>query len=272
MMRLNASASFEFSMELGILEEADKIDIAAVVDAWLDDFTSDCSRRREYTQNRVFTEPDDVDCSFGLETMLKEGMWEQWNEGLEERCLQWLAVPSNLSRLESGISAEVSMVTKAFEASGDTPSYPQSTLWQELSFRARQAIGMKASEDKIGSPERERIREDLICLHTRLTQEFRSRMDEYIKSSPEKNVVLIERRSKTVCAQGVDLPDAIQRLSAFRLPGCLMEPTPRNTAGDCVFDVYLVPECMNFGREDAHLVERWGDYERSLINAAPKAA
>jgi hypothetical protein len=86
------------------------------------------------------------------------------------------------------------------------------------------------------------------------------------------SVVLIEQSSNTVCAQGSDVPHAIDGLAAFRWPRSILEPTSRSTTGDSVYHAFCGPGCMASDPDDAHLVERWGEYIQSFIAVASGAA
>ena len=97
-------------------------------------------------------------------------------------------------------------------------------------------------------------------------------MDYDIRSYDWESVVLIEQSSNTVCAQGADVPHAIDGLPGFMRSRCTLEPTARSTIGDGVYHAFRVPECMAFDLEDAHLVERWGVYIQSFIKVASGAA
>jgi hypothetical protein len=273
-MKRIALINFELACELDSLEEADNIDIPAFIDDWLDSFTSSCPSGSERARSRIFTmmDRDRLDCGFGFKVLLEDDLWDDWNDRLEELCLEWLSNPANLSRVDSGIAAELDTILNPLRAGGIVPErnlVPR--LWKELSFQARREIGLKASADKICSPEREHIREHLVRLHTKRTQEYRKDMDDSIKSYQWKSIVLIEQSSNTICAQGIDMSDAIERLSGFMLPDVIMKPIPHDTAGDGVYHAFRVPEFMRFDPEDAGLVERWGTYEGSFVNVASQA-
>jgi hypothetical protein len=272
-MRRKETISFEFSVNLETVEEADKTEITAIVDDWLDAFTSDDPWRREDAQRRAFDAPDRDTFAVGFDTVLQDDAWEHWNAGLEKISLQWLSDPLNLGRLEIGVATEVNLAMAALRAKGAVPGGSVlNALWKELSFHARQAIGMKASEDKVRSPERAQIREDLIRLLTGLSRDYRKRMDDYVRAYEWKNVVLVEQGSGSVCAQGVDLSEAADDLLLVGEPIYRLEPTPRATEGNLVYHAFQVPACLHFDCRDAHLVERWGVYEGSYTVVAAKAA
>jgi hypothetical protein len=272
-MRRKETISFEFSVNLETVEEADKTDITAIVDDWLDAFTSDDPWRREDAQRRAFDAPDRDTFAVGFDTVLQDDAWEHWNAGLEKISLQWLSDPLNLGRLETGVATEVNLAMAALRAKGAVPGgNVLNALWEELSFHARQAIGMKASEDKVRSPERAQIREDLICLLAGLNRDYRKRMDDYVRAYEWKRVVLIEQNSGTVSAQGNDLTDAIGQLLLFADRKLVLEPTRRETTGHCVYHAFHVPECLDFDPEDVHLVERWGVHVGSYTVVDAKAA
>lgn len=178
-----------------------------------------------------------------------------------------------MGRLEINVVTELTQAMAALQAKGTVPEGTFVTaLWKELSFETRQAIGMQASEDKVRSPERAQIREDLISLLTGLTQNYRKRLDDRIKAYNQKYVVLIEQGTGSVRAQGVDLSEAAHDLLLFGGPIYRLEPTPHETDGNWVYHAFHVPECLHFGRGDAHLVERWGVYECSYTVVEAKAA
>jgi hypothetical protein len=264
---------FDFSLQLDTLEEADEIDIVAFIDTWLDSFTSDDLETFRCAQDRIFSGMYRDHCVIGFDAMLEDDLWEQWNDQLESICPQWLSKPQNRRRLESSTAAEVVMITQSLRATGAIPECDLSdVLWDNLSFQARKVIGMNASADIMRSPERAEIREDLVRLHSNLIQEFRERVDNDIRSYDWASVVLIEQSSNTVCAQGSDMPHAIDELSAFRWPTYFLKPTSRSATGKGVYHAFRVPECMAFDPEDAHLVERWGVYIQSFVNVASDAA
>jgi hypothetical protein len=264
---------FDFSLHLDTLEEADRIDIAAFVDKWLDAFTSEDTEVCRYAQSRVLSPMYRDHDAIGFDAMLEDDLWEQWNDDLEGICPQWLTKPQNRRKLENSTAIEVDMITDAIRATGAVPEWDlPDVLWNALSFQAREVIGMEVSAALMGSPERTEIREALVRLYTNLTQEYRERMDHDIRSYAWESVVLIEQSSNTVCAQGADVPSAIDNLSAFIWPRYILEPTSRSTTGDGVYHAFRVPECMAFDPGDAHLVERWGVYIQSFINVASDAA
>jgi hypothetical protein len=264
---------FNFSLYLDTLEEADRIDIAAFIDRWLDTFTGEDTEIYQYAKGRVLSPMYRDHDAIGFGAMLEDDLWEQWNDNLEGICPLWLSKPQNRRRLENSTAVEVDMITEALRATGgilecDLPDVP----WNELSFQAHEEIGMKASAAILRAPERAELREALVGLYTNLTLEHRGRLDQNIRSYDWDSVVLIEQSSNTVCAQGTDVPYAIDDLSAFRWSRSILEPTSRSTTGDGVYHAFRVPECMAFDPEDAHLVERWGVYIQSFIAVASGAA
>jgi len=273
MVRRVGPIGFEFSVQLDTLKEADRIDIAAFIDKWLDAFTGEETEVCQHAQSRILRQMYRDHDAIGFDAMLEDDLWEQWNDNLEGLCPQWLSKPQNRRTLENSTAVEVDIITEALRATGavlecDLPDM----LWNALSFQAREEIGIKASADIMRSSERIEIREDLVRLYTDLTRKYRERMDHDIRSYDWERVVLIEQSSNTVCAQGADVRHAIDNLSAFMVPRYILEPTSRSTTGDSVYHAFRVPECMSFAPEDAHLVERWGVYIQSFINVASGAA
>ncbi len=273
MVRRVGPIGFEFSVQLDTLEEADRIDIAAFIDKWLDAFTGEETEIYQHAQSRILRPMYRDHDAIGFDAMLEDDLWEQWNDNLEGVCPQWLSKPQNRRTLERSTAVEVDIIMEALRATGGVPKYDLlDVLWNALSFQAREEIGMKASADIMMSPERAEIRDELVRLHNKLTQEYRERMDHKIRSYDWESVVLIEQSSNTVCAQGADVRHAIDDLSAFMALRYILEPTSHSTTGDRVYHAFRVPECMAFDREDAHLVERWGVYIRSFVNVASGTA
>jgi hypothetical protein len=264
MMIRTGTISYDFSLFLDTVEEADRVDIETVVDEWLDLFTSEAPWRRAYALQTVFNTPDRDTLTIAFESVLQDDAWEYWNAGLEAICLEWLSNPLNLSRLEADAATEVKQVMEALRTKATAPDDAfAAALWHELSFETQRAIGVQASEDKVRSPERAQIREDLIDLLSGLTRDYRKRMDDHVRAYEEKQVVLIEQSTKTVRARGCDLSDAAENLLLFGEPIYRLKPIPRETEGRWVYHAFHVPECLHFERRDAHLVERWGVYEGS---------
>ncbi|MXQ10443.1 hypothetical protein GR328_03010 [Microvirga makkahensis] len=265
--------SCDLAEHLDVIEEIDNIDIETIVDDWLNLFTSDAPWRREYAQSTVFDTPDRDSYSIGFDTVLHDDTWEHWNARLEPICLQWLSNPLNLDRLETDAVTEVNLATVALQANGAIlEDNFMITLWKELSFETRQAIGMKASKDKVMSPEHAQIREGLICLLTGLTRDYRKRIDDRIRAYERKHVVLIEQGTGSIIAQGTDLSEAADNLLLFGEPIYRLESTPHETEGDWVYHAFHVPACLYFNRRDAHLVKRWGVYEGSYTVVKAEAA
>ncbi|WP_457090594.1 hypothetical protein [Microvirga sp. P5_D2] len=272
-MRRKGTISFEFSVHLDMVGEADHIAIATVVDDWLALFTSDAPWRREYAQRTIFDTPDRDTFSVGFDTVLKDDAWEHWNAGLEKVCLEWLSNPLNQGRLETSVASEVNLITAALQTKGAVPEGNfVNALWRELSFSARQTIGMTASKDRVRSPERAQIREDLIRLLSGLAQDYRKRMDEHVRAYEWKHVVLIEQGTGFICAQGVDLSEAADQLPLSSETAYRLEPAARQTERAPIYHAFQVPECLHFDRGDAHLVERWGVYEGSYTVVEAKTA
>lgn len=261
-MRRKGTISFEFSVHLDTVEEADHLAIATVVDDWLDLFTSDAPWHREYAQRTIFDTPDRDTFSVGFDTVLQDDAWEHWNAGLEKVCLEWLSNPLNPGGLETSVASEVNLITAALQTKGAVPEGNfVNALWRELSFSARQTIGMMASEDRVRSPERAQIREDLIRLLSGLAQDYRKRMDEHIRAYEWKHLVLIEQSTGSVCAQGVNLSETADQLPLSSETAYRLEPVACQPEGVPVYHAFHVPECLHFDSGDAHLVERWGVYE-----------
>ncbi|MPR07815.1 hypothetical protein [Microvirga tunisiensis] len=260
-------------MDLDTIEEANTFDVVTFVDQWLAAFTCEDALTFECTQSRVFGAVYRDHDVIGFDDMISDNLWEKWNNDLQGFCPLWLSKPQKQRQLPSAVAAEVRMIAQARRAIGPVPEGDLwSMVWRELSYQAISAIGMQVSADLVRSSARAEIREGVIDFCTELAEEYRERMDEYLRSYDWKTVVLIKQSSREVCAQGADLPDAISDLTAFMLPRYNLEATSRDTAGDGVYHAYLVPECLGFDLEDAHLVERWGIYSQSFINVACKAA
>lgn len=256
--------SYDFSLLLDSIEEADQVEIEAVVDDWLNLFTSEAPWRRAYALQTVFNTPDRDTLTIAFESVLQDDAWEYWNAGLEAICLKWLSNPLNLSRLKGDAATEVSHVMEALRTKATSlDGACMTALWHELSFETRQTIGVQASEDKVSSPERAQIREGLIDLLSGLTRDYCKRMDDHVRAYEEKQIVLIEQGTKIVRARGCDLSDAAENLLLFGEPIYRLELVPRETEGRWVYHAFYVPECLHFERRDAYLVERWGVYEGS---------
>ena len=112
---------FDFSLHLDTLEEADRIDIAAFIDKWLDAFTSEDTEIYRYAQSRVLSPMYRDHDAIGFDAMLEDDLWEQWNDDLEGICPQWLSKPQNRRKLENSTAVEVDMITEALRATGAIP-------------------------------------------------------------------------------------------------------------------------------------------------------
>ena len=147
-MRRVDPIGFDFSLHLDTLEEADKIDVAAFIDNWLNAFTSEDAEIYRYARSRVLSPIYRDHDAIGFDAMLEDDLWEHWNDDLEGICPQWLSKPQNRRKLENSTAIEVDMITEALRATGAIPECDlPDVLWDALSFQAQKVVGMKASAD-----------------------------------------------------------------------------------------------------------------------------
>jgi hypothetical protein len=271
-MKVRPNVSFDFAMHMETIEEIGKADVAAIVDTWLDQFTSSDALTRAAIRGRMFY-TDDLDltaCHY--DAVLATDAWVYWNDRLDGMCIQWLSNMPCSRSLKGDVAAELESAISELTCSGITADHGLiREAWRRLSFDARYEIGLRVSCEALTGDGRDRVRDELIHLLAETVQKDSVHADACVRTLAWSEIVLIDRSTRQVCARGADLAEAARDLRTCLGYPIDLVPAPGASAADCVYLAYRVPDCIDFAPEDAALVERWGTYEASFVTQVPQA-